>query len=403
MLWHRCSRLPISDDLGWRDEMNLPSVTLEPLSLLYVEDEIDSRTVLTSMIGTKYPDIRLVTAENGQEGLKAYRRQATDILVTDISMPHMDGLQMARKIKEVNPEVMIIVITARTDTQYLLDCIDIGIHQYVLKPIDSLYLFAAIDKCMDTITNKRMVAMQHDLIARINAGLEARAEELEILNHELEAFNYTVSHDLRTPLTVISGYCQVLKEVYGPSLDAEGREFINEISSGIYQMSDLISTLLNFSKINRAALSISNVDLSKMAFEISEQLKIAYPTDRKVHFQIKPGVQANGDKALLKVLLENLLGNALKYTSTKEEALIEFGLEATGDRQVYFVRDNGVGFDTALSERIFIPFQRLDNSKDIEGNGIGLATVKRIIQRHGGEIWAEGKIGHGATFSFTLG
>jgi light-regulated signal transduction histidine kinase (bacteriophytochrome) len=194
----------------------------------------------------------------------------------------------------------------------------------------------------------------------------------------------------------------MLKEMYGSIMDDTGRDFINEISSSVYQMNDLIVTLLKFSKINRSELIMSSVDLGKMATEISLNLRLTQQTERKVNFQIMNGVKANGDKVLLKVLLENLLGNSWKYTSTKEAALIEFGLKEISGRQVYFVRDNGVGFDSTFNEKIFAPFQRLDNSENFEGMGIGLATVKRIIQRHGGEIWAEGKVGQGATFYFTL-
>lgn len=382
--------------------MDMNSENIEPLTLLYVEDEYDSRTLLSSMIETRFPSIQLFTAENGKEGLEFYSQCSTDILVTDISMPNMDGLQMARRIKALNPEVLIIVLTARTDTRYLLDSIDIGINQYVLKPIDSKLLFSAIQQCIDTITLKRMVTKQHEDITRLNASLISRADELEMLNRELEAFNYTVSHDLRTPLTIIHGYCQVLQEMYGSSMDATCKEFISEILKGVYQMKELISTLLNFSKINRSDLKIRTVDLGKMAVEISEALKISEENKRNVNFKIMQGVTVNGDKVLLHLLLENLLGNSWKYTGTKDEAIIEFGIKEINGKPVYFVRDNGIGFENEYSDSIFEPFKRLEISKDFEGTGIGLATVKRIIQRHGGEIWAEGEAGQGATFYFTL-
>jgi signal transduction histidine kinase len=382
--------------------MELIPDKIEPISLLYVEDEHDSRTLLSSMIETRFPLIQLLTAENGKEGLDIYSQCATDILVTDISMPNMDGLQMARRIKTMKPDVMIIVLTARTDTQYLLYSIDIGINQYVIKPIDSKLLFSAIQKCIDTIALKRMVKKQHEDIVGLNASLISRTDELEMLNRELEAFNYTVSHDLRTPLTIIHGYCQVLQEICSSSMDATCKEFISEILKGVYQMKDLISTLLNFSKINRSDLKTSNLDLSEMAVEIFETLKLSEENERKVNFQIMQDVTVNGDKALLKVLLENLFGNAWKYTSAKDEAVIEFGRKEINGKPVYFVRDNGIGFENEYSATIFEPFKRLNISKDFEGTGIGLATVKRIIQRHGGEIWAEGKVGQGATFYFTL-
>jgi signal transduction histidine kinase len=382
--------------------MNQTSENHEPISLLYVEDEKDARTILLSMMETKFPSLKLAVAENGQEGFEAYSQLNTDILVTDISMPQMDGLQMARKIKGLNPEVMIIVLTGRTDTQYLLDCIDIGINQYVLKPVDNKLLFAAIEKCVDTISLKRMVKEQNEFITSLNARLTSRTEELEMLNRELEAFSYTVSHDLRTPLSVINGYCQVLTELCSSTLDASCRSFIKDITNGVYQMNDLITALLNFSKVNRSELKKTKVDLSKVVAEVFNDLKVSDLFERQVDFRISQNVKAFGDKTLLKVLMQNLIGNSWKYTSKKDVATIEFGQNEINQKHVYYVRDNGVGFDSKNSDKMFTPFKRLENGESFEGTGIGLATVQRIVHRHGGVVWAEGEVGKGATFYFTL-
>ncbi|WP_160295283.1 response regulator [Geobacter sp. OR-1] len=380
----------------------MSSETQGSLSLLCVEDEKDARKLLLSMIETKFPFVKLFEAENGKEGFEIYSQQTTDILVTDISMPEMDGLEMSRKIKLLNPNVMIIILTGRTDTQYLIDCIDIGINQYVLKPIVNKLLFDAIQKCIDSISINRIVKEQNDFIAALNASLMTRTEELEALNSELETFNYTVSHDLRTPLSVINGYCQVLTELCGASLDATCRAYIDEIANGVKTMNELIGTLLNFSQVNRSELKMSRVDLGNIAADISKNLKILELSERNVDFRIMPGLIAEGDKTLLKVLLENLLGNSWKYTRTKEKAIIEFGRKEANGMDIYFVRDNGVGFDPKYSDRMFAPFQRLENCEGFEGTGIGLATVQRIVHRHGGKIWAEGEAGSGATFYFTL-
>jgi signal transduction histidine kinase len=382
--------------------MNQTSVKQAPISLLYVEDEKDARTILLSMLQAKFPSLQLTVAENGAEGFEAYSLFNSDILVTDISMPQMNGLQMARKIKEVNPEVQIIVLTGRTDTQYLLDSIDIGINHYVVKPVDNALLFAAIEKCIDSISLKLKVKEQHSHITDLNARLTARTEELEMLNRELEAFNYTVSHDLRTPLSVINGYCQVLTELCSSNLDSSCRSFVKEITNGVYQMNDLITTLLNFSKVNRFTLRKTNIDLSKIVAEVSNDLKVSDQDDRQVDFRISQNVTAIGDKTLLKLLLQNLIGNSWKYTSNKEMAIIEFGLSNINKKPVFYVRDNGIGFDSKHSIKMFTPFQRLNNGESFEGTGIGLATVQRIVHRHGGVIWAEGEVEKGATFYFTL-
>jgi len=218
-------------------------------SLLYVEDEADSRELLKSMIEMKFPQLELTTAIDGQNGLELYTKQYKDILVTDISMPNMNGLQMARSIKLMNPEVMIIVLTARADTQFFIESIDIGINQFVLKPIDNKILNDAIDKCINSISLKDKIKEQNDFIISLNKSLTAKTSELENLNQELEAFNYTVSHELKSPLAIISGYCQLLTEMYESSLDSTCLDFINEILYGVNKISELINTLLNFSKI----------------------------------------------------------------------------------------------------------------------------------------------------------
>ncbi|MFZ3207799.1 MAG: ATP-binding protein [Geobacteraceae bacterium] len=234
----------------------------------------------------------------------------------------------------------------------------------------------------------------------LHADLSARAAELESSNIELEAFNYTVSHDLRKPLTVIHGYCEVVKELCGNRLNDECNEYIQSIIEGTLRMNRLIDTLLDFSHITRIEMHHENVDLSKIAHELALELKVSTP-ERRGSFRIAEGIVAHGDTALLRVVLNNLIANAWKYASSREEAVIEFGVTEVEGKPAFFVRDNGPGFDMAFADKIFVPFQRLPGNS-AEGYGIGLATVHRIIQRHGGRVWAEGKPGQGATFYFTL-
>jgi light-regulated signal transduction histidine kinase (bacteriophytochrome) len=226
--------------------------------------------------------------------------------------------------------------------------------------------------------------------------------ELEDANQELEAFNYTVAHDLRKPLTVINGYCQLIREMYGDKLDVKCNGYIHEAYDGTLSMNRLIDALLNFSRMGHVEPHRETVDLSAMGHEVAAELKLAEP-GRRVTFLIADGVSAEGDASLLRVVLDNLLGNAWKYTGMREEAVIEFGKSEVDKKPAYLVRDNGAGFDMANADKLFTPFQRLPGAEQCRGFGIGLATVERIIRRHGGKVWAEGETGRGATFYFTLG
>ncbi|HXV21801.1 MAG TPA: ATP-binding protein, partial [Desulfuromonadales bacterium] len=234
----------------------------------------------------------------------------------------------------------------------------------------------------------------------LHTDLAARAAELESANIELVAFNYSVSHDLRNPLTTIHGYCQVLQDLHGNRLDEQCKGYIREIYEGTLRMNRLINTLLDFSRVTRVEMRHEKVDLSKVAEEVSTGLKVADPECR-VLFRIAPGIVAEGDPALLRVVLDNLIGNAWKYAGSREGAVIEFGATEVDGKPACFVRDNGPGFDMAFADKLFLPFQRLAGT-DVAGHGIGLATVERIVRRHGGRVWAESKPGEGATFFFTF-
>ena len=234
----------------------------------------------------------------------------------------------------------------------------------------------------------------------LHAELDTHAAKLAAANVELEAFNYSVSHDLRRPLTVINGYCQVLRDLCCNQIGAESLNYINEMFEGSQKMNRLINTLLEFSCVTHVQMSANKVDLSKIVEDIARGLTTGEP-ERLVTFQITPGIVAAGDADLLWALFNNLLGNAWKYTGSVEKAIIEFGVTEQGGKPVYFVRDNGPGFDMTMADKLFIPFQRLPGT-GVEGHGIGLATVERIVKRHNGRVWAESEEGRGATFFFTL-
>jgi signal transduction histidine kinase len=232
--------------------------------------------------------------------------------------------------------------------------------------------------------------------------LRRRTTELENVNKEVEAFSYSVSHDLRGPLASIDGFTQALNDYYGPLFDDAGKEYLKWIRDAVSQMTNLIAGLLQMSRVSRSEMNRARVDLSRIAESIAANLQQRNPS-RRVDFRVEPDVIAEGDERLLHAVLENLLSNAFKFTGRKQDAIIAVGATSEGGKRAYFVRDNGAGFDSTQAARMFTAFQRLHASSDFEGTGIGLATVKRIIERHGGAIWADGRVGDGATFYFTLG
>ena len=242
-------------------------------------------------------------------------------------------------------------------------------------------------------------------IRRLNAELEQRVADrtaaLAAANTELEAFSYSVSHDLRAPLRRIDGFSQMLLEDYDERLDSTGRDYLQRIRAACQRMGQLIDDMLALSRLTRADMFSQEVDLSALAQSIGASLEAAQP-DRLVELVVVAGLTARGDPHLLRIALENLLDNAWKFTATHPRARIEFGATEMADEVVYFVRDDGAGFDMAYADKLFGAFQRLHTNSEFEGNGVGLVTVKRIIQRHGGRVWAEGAPERGATFYFTL-
>ena len=242
-------------------------------------------------------------------------------------------------------------------------------------------------------------------VRQANEELEYRVEErtaqIAAANKELDSFAYSVSHDLRAPLRGIDGFSQALLEDYGERLDETAKDYISRVRAGCLRMGALIDDMLQLSRLSRGEIHRRDVDLSVMAGEIAAELKKSAP-ERAVVFELAPGIIVNGDAVLLRAVMENLLGNAWKFTSKTEGAKIAFGVRDGEGKKVVYVRDNGVGFDMAYADKLFAAFQRLHSLQEFEGTGIGLATVQRIIHRHGGEIWAEGEAGKGATFYFSL-
>ncbi len=278
--------------------------------------------------------------------------------------------------------------------------------------LDFLLLVAAFELLVRTGRDRERIAASADEIATLNRQLtetneelesrvEQRTHELEVSNQELEAFSYSVSHDLRAPLRTIDGFSLALEEDFAEKLDAQGRDHISRVRNGVQRMGTLIDSLLQLSRVTRSDTQRERVDLSQLATLVFREIQTGDP-EREVNWIAQPGVMAEADPRLMRIAFENLIGNAWKFTARTPGATITFGSSRQNGKTVYFLRDNGAGFDMQYVDRLFTAFQRLHGERDFKGSGIGLATVSRIIRRHRGSIWAEGEPGKGATFFFTL-
>lgn len=358
------------------------------ISVLLVDDNPAKLTSLAVILDGL--DLDLVMVTSGKEALRHCLNQEFAAILLDVNMPEMDGFETAALIRQrptsEHTPILFVTAYAAGETQvargYSLGAVD-----YILSPIVPEILRAKVAVFVDLFNKTEQVKRQ--------------AKLLEAANKELEAFSYSVSHNLRAPLRSIDGFSLALLEEYGDKVDEQGRRYLERVRAGAQRMGELIDDMLTLSRTTRGDMSLEEMDLSAMAGEIVADLKRAEP-GRKVEFVAAGDLRATADRRLIRVVLENLLGNAFKFTAKHETARIEFGRTETGGTSAYFIRDNGAGFDMAFADRLFGVFQRLHSEDEFSGTGIGLASVQRIVHRHGGRVWAEGQVEKGATFYFTL-
>ncbi|MCI0343229.1 MAG: response regulator [Planctomycetales bacterium] len=392
-------------------------------SLLLVDDQPEGLLALEAMLEGLGQN--LVKARSGAEALRALAGEDFALVLLDVRMPIMDGLETARRIRELerSRDTPLIFVTAANDNDTrVIQGYALGAVDYIVKPVIPEILRSKVSVFVELARKTELVRRQaremqrlneslRSQVARLeraereirtlNARLERRAEELLAVNQELEAFSYSVSHDLQEPLRGIDGFTQALVEDWAGTLGAEGQDQLRRVRAAAQRMGQLIDDLLQLSRVTRAELTPVPVDLSALAREVAEELRERDP-GRSVEFRIPDGMAARGDPRLLRQVLQNLLGNAWKFTSRRPEAVIEVSATPGDGGATYAVRDNGVGFDRNFVGKLFRPFQRLHLRRDFAGSGVGLATVQRIVRRHGGRVWAEGEVGRGAAFHFTL-
>lgn len=390
------------------------SSLLAPKRILTVDDSATSLNEVATQLREEGYDV--VPARSGEEALELLSVQSVDCILLDLNMPGLSGQETCRRIKGSAEwrDIPLIMHTVLEEHDAMIEGINAGADDYVTKSNDLEVLSARIRAQLrrkqfeDENRNIREQLLQKELeVTMANSARElaetraAFVEELERKNSELEAFSYSVSHDLRAPLRGIAGFSQILLQDYSGNLDEQGKNHLARIVEAAQRMAELIDALLQLSRLGRTELCKERVDLSAIARSVLEELSSNEP-DRKVKCSIEDEVFVHADRRLMRVALENLLANAWKFTS-KVVASIEFGAEQRNDGLAYFVRDNGAGFSMEHAAKLFIPFQRLHRHADFPGTGIGLATVHRVVSKHGGRIWAEAAPQKGASFFFTLG
>jgi two-component system, NtrC family, sensor kinase len=386
---------------------------LGPKKILAVDD---SETYLQQLAEVLRADgFEVVLARCGEEALQLLAVQPVDCVLLDLLMPGLGGRETCRRLKNAPGirDIPIVMLTAVEDREAMIQGLGAGADDYIAKSSDFDLLRARVlaqirrKQFEDETRRIREQLLRAELeavearSARENAEERAKlVAELEVKNEELESFSYSVAHDLRAPLRSIDGFGLALLEDYADKLDDDGKQYLAYVRESAQQMSQLIDDMLALSQVTRVEFERAPVDLSRIARSVGAELARATP-DRQVDFVVADGLVGEGDVRLMTIAFENLLGNAWKYSGQRAKARIEVGL-LDGEPRTFFVRDNGAGFDMAYADKLFGMFQRLHAKSEFEGTGIGLATVQRVIRRHGGKIWADAAVGQGATFFFTL-
>ncbi len=360
--------------------------------ILIVDDEAAQMKALCETL--RDHDYETVGYSKGPDALVALRTQGCDLLLVDLMMPEMDGIALLRAALDVDPNLVGIIMTGEGTIGTAVEAMKTGALDYILKPFKLSVILPVLSRALAV----RRLRLEN---AELERRVRERTADLEAANKELEAFSYSVSHDLRAPLRAIGSFSHILFEEHATHLSPDAQNLLSRVTANTRRMERLIEDLLRFSRLGRQPLAKQPINIAPLVREVLEELH-KEQGDRRINVQVGDLPDCVGDPSLLKQVFVNLLSNAFKYTRQQETASVEVGYQAQEGEGVYFVRDNGVGFDMNHAGKLFGVFQRLHRADEFEGTGVGLSIVQRILQRHGGRIWVHAAVNSGATFYFTI-
>jgi two-component system sensor histidine kinase/response regulator len=365
---------------------------LPPSRILIVDDELAHMKALCDTLqGQGYQTAGFSSPSAALAEIQADR---FDVLLTDLMMPEMDGIALLEAARRKDPYLAGIIMTGEGTIATAVEAMRSGALDYILKPFKLRAVLPVLERALSVRRLRREnVALEQ--------SVRERTAELEMANRELEAFSYSVSHDLRSPLRHIDGFTEILMEQFAGEMPAEARRLLGVVISETRQMDRLIDDLLRFSRLGQQSLTKESIKTMELFREVLDELKTER-AGRNVEIRLDELPDCQGDRSLLRQVVVNLLSNAFKFTRQRENAIVEISGRIENGERIYYVRDNGAGFDMQFARRLFGVFQRLHSADEYEGTGVGLSIVQRIVVRHGGRIWAEAEINQGATFYFTL-
>jgi two-component system sensor histidine kinase/response regulator len=362
------------------------------LSLLIVDDEPASMRALCDTL--EYEGYQTYGYTSASDALAAMRERSFDLLLADLQMPGTNGIDLMKSAQLVDPTLVAVIMTGHGALETAVAAMKAGALDYIQKPIKLATALPVLERALAV----RQLRIEKK---RLEENVRDRTEELKIANRELEAFSYSVSHDLRAPLRAVTAFTQALLSEHVTTLNDEGRRLLQNVNAGAAHMDRLITDLLRLSQLNRQALHRQPVRFGELVQRVVDGM-VSERGGRNIEFVIADFPTWQVDPGLLQQVFVNLISNAIKFTREREHARIEIGYRMDGTTLVCFVKDNGVGFNMKYMNKLFGVFQRLHSADQFEGTGVGLSIVRRIVERHGGKVWVDGAQDQGATFYFSL-
>ena len=366
--------------------------TAQKLTLLIVDDEPASMRALCDTL--EYEGYRTYGYTSAADALAAMRERSFDLLLADLQMPGTNGIDLMKSAQLIDPTLVAVIMTGHGALETAVAAMKAGALDYIQKPIKLATALPVLERALAV----RQLRIEKK---RLEENVRERTEELKIANRELEAFSYSVSHDLRAPLRAVSSFTQALLSEHVASLNEEGRRLLQNVNAGAAHMDRLITDLLRLSQLNRQELHRQPVRFSAVVGGIIENMA-GELAGRDIEFVVADFPTWQVDAGLLQQVFVNLISNAIKFTRDRAKARVEIGYRMNGTTLVCFVKDNGVGFNVKYMNKLFGVFQRLHSTDQFEGTGVGLSIVRRIVERHGGTVWVDGAQDQGATFYFSL-